>query len=143
MPRAERERVKMSIGLSFRKPTYKAQQGGAITTILLLILLVPSGWLGYKIGRMYWNQFNIQHSVQTVATDATFSHGLSDEALFQELSKTLSLNDMSISAKDFSINHSITPPVMQVHIHNEMQLNEELKIVFDNVVKEQMQPIHP
>ena len=50
---------------------------------------------------------------------------------------------MSIDFKDFSINRAVNPQIMQVHLHNELKLNEELKIVFDNVIKEPIEPAHP
>lgn len=121
----------------------KAQQGSITIAILLIILMIPCGWLGYKIGLMYWNKFAIQREVESVATDVNLARGASDESLFQELSKSLRLNDISIAAKDFSIDHSASPPVMQVHIHKEEPLTEEIKIVFDDWVKEQIHPAHP
>ena len=124
----------------------KIQQGRTtlVLLILIIILLIPYGWLGSKIGLMYWNQFATQRAVQSVVTDSAFSasvtlaNGASDDAYFQELSKNLSLMDISIAAKDFSINHSINPPVLQVRLHQEEQLTEKLKIVFDDLVEEQI-----
>ena len=126
-----------------QKSPLKAQQGHATTTALLIILLIPCGWVGYKIGLMYWDQFAIQRAVQRVATDLPITRGASDEAIFQELSKTLSLNDITIAPRDFNIDHSTNPPVMQVRIHQEAQLTRELKIVFDDFVKEPIHPTHP
>jgi hypothetical protein len=121
----------------------KSQQGGAVITIFLILLLIPSGWLGYKIGLFYWNRFNIQHSVQSVAADATLTGRSSDEVIFEEVSKNLRLNDMSISAKEFSVNRSVSPHLIQVHLHNELKLGGELTVVFDDTIKEPIEPTHP
>ena len=74
-----------------QKSALSVQQGGAVTTVLLILLLVPCGWLGYKIGLMYWNQYNIRHAVQFVVADTTLTGIASDDIIFHELTRNLSL----------------------------------------------------
>ena len=137
----------MSKILISQKPSLKAQQGSIIILVVLIILLlIPYVWLGLKVSLMHWKQSVAQGVVNSVATDTSFlnlAHGASDEAIFRELSKNLGLRDISINAKDFSIDQSTKPPVMQIHIHQEMQLAGDLKIVLDDLIKEPIRSANP
>ncbi len=134
--------VNMPNILILRKTPPKAQQGNTLILALLIILLIPYIWLGLGIGQIYWSQLATQRAVHTLATDSTFltlARGASDKTVFLELSRALSMRDVIVTEKDFSIDHSTTPPVMQVHIHQEVSLFGELKIVLDDLIKEQLQ----
>ncbi len=84
----------------------RRERGGlSFGCLLIIVILVGLGFVGYKVGEAYWNYFEVKEKVREILNWAVAGQAKTDQEIIQRVAANVREAGLEVPARNIRISH--------------------------------------